>query len=178
LSDGSGVEDDEDSRNDDYSSDEKCRPGHPTQHKAARDPSLAVRGVGRAALVHQGHTAAVSLFSEYPVMRTVPDFIGLSYDEATALEVSVGLRIADPNPDAPPISNYWWEHKELVVLTQSPPSGCSIDPQGSVAVTLGPPQVAVGARVQTPVPPALSAEAQAEPTASERPPASDPAEEH
>lgn len=64
----------------------------------------------RADLGHQGHTAAVSLFRDYPVMRTVPDFIGLHYDEATELEGTLGLHIADPNPDAPPISNYWWEH--------------------------------------------------------------------
>lgn len=110
----------------------------------------------------------MSLFSDYPVMRTVPDFVGLNYDEATELERSLGLHIAYPNPDAPPISNYWWEHKELVVLTQSPPSGARIDRQMSVTVTLGPPQAPVGSRVRSRVPPALSAEAQDEATSSER----------
>lgn len=112
----------------------------------------------------------MSLFSDYPVMRTVPEFVGLDYDQATDLERKVGLHIADANPDAPPISNYWWEHKELVVLTQSPPSGSRIDRQVSVAVTLGPPQVPVGARVRGALPPALSAEAQNDAVASERPP--------
>lgn len=119
----------------------------------------------------------MSLFSEKPVMRTVPNFIGLDYDAATALERSAGLHIADPNPDAPPISNYWWGHKGLVVLTQSPPSGARIDRQMSVTVTLGPPQVPIGSRVRSRVPPALSTEAQNEATSTERPPATDPPED-
>jgi beta-lactam-binding protein with PASTA domain len=110
----------------------------------------------------------MSLFSGDPVMRTVPNFVGLSYDEATDLKRSLGLHIADPDPDAAPISNYWWEHKDLVVLTQYPPSGVRIDRQVSVTVTLGPPQMPVGARVRSPVPPALSAEAQTEMTAAAR----------
>jgi hypothetical protein len=40
-------------------------------------------------------------------MRTVPDFIGLDYDETTALERTLRLHIAGPDPDAPPISNHW-----------------------------------------------------------------------
>ena len=113
----------------------------------------------------------VSLFSDYPVMRTVPDLVGLDYDEATTLVRSLDLHIADPDPDAPPISYHWWEHKELVVLTQDPQSGSRIDRQLSVTVTLGPPQVPVGAGVRSVVPPALSAEAQSEADSKGRPPA-------
>lgn len=64
------------------------------------------------------------------------------------------------------------------MLTQSPPSGYRIGRQMSLTVTLGPPQVPVGARVRSAVSPALSAEAQDEATASERPPTSDPSAEY
>lgn len=116
-------------------------------------------------------TAMVSLFSEYPVMRTVPNFIGLNYDEATPIERDAGLHIADPNPDAPPISNFWWEHKELVVLQQNPPAGARIDRQVSVTVTLGPPEVPVGALPARRTPPFLVAQAEADTTGRARPPA-------
>lgn len=55
------------------------------------------------------------------------------------------------------------------MLTQHPPFGSRIDRQTSVVVTLGTPQIPVGARVRSAVPPALSAEAQAEATSEARP---------
>ncbi|MFD1722914.1 PASTA domain-containing protein [Amnibacterium endophyticum] len=110
----------------------------------------------------------MSAFPEYPAVQTVPHFVGLAYDEAVALERRLGLHIADPDPDAAPISNYWWDHKELVVLTQNPAAGALIDRQVSVTVTLGPPEAPIDARVRLATPPALSAAASPEPDALDR----------
>lgn len=105
----------------------------------------------------------MSLFSNYPVPRSVPNFVGLNYDEARPLELDAGVHIADQDPDAPPISNYWWEHKEMVVTTQSPPPGGQFDPRmTSVRVALGAPEAPVGAVVKHVTPPALSAQASAD----------------
>lgn len=130
-----------------------------------------------AASTADAQTAAVSLFSDYTVMRTVPDFIGLNYDEATLIERAAGIHIADPNPDAPPVSNFWWEHKELVVVQQTPAAGSRIDRQVSVAVTLGPPEVPVGARRLRPAPPLLTAQAEADATGRVSPPAEEQADD-
>ena len=104
-------------------------------------------------------------------MRTAPDFIGLNYDEATLIEREAGRHVADPNPDAPPISNFWWEHKELVVVQQNPRAGARIDREVRVTVTFGPPEVPVGARPRRPTPPFLTAQAESDVTGRMRPPA-------
>jgi beta-lactam-binding protein with PASTA domain len=102
----------------------------------------------------------MSLFNEYPVARAVPSFVGLNYDEARPLELDAGVHIADEDPDAPPILNYWWEHKEMVVTAQSPAPGGQIDPKmTSVTVALGAPGSVVGAVVTRVAPPSLSAQA-------------------
>ena len=112
-------------------------------------------------LVGGEQTAVVSLFSDRPAVRTVPDFVGLNYDQATPLERTAGVHIADPDPDAPPISNFWWEHKALIVTRQSPAPGTRIDTRESVTVRLGPPEVPVGAVTRRIEPPALFAHADA-----------------
>ena len=106
---------------------------------------------------NEEHTASVSLFSDYPSIRAVPDFVGLNYEQARPLERNARVHIADTNPDAPPISNFWWEHKEFVVTRQTPDPGTRIDITDSVTVTLAPPEEPVGASVRRIDPPVLSA---------------------
>lgn len=55
---------------------------------------------------------------------------------------------ADPKPDAPPLSAYWWEHQELIIATQDPAPGAEVYQWDSVAVTLGPPDPPVDAIVR------------------------------
>lgn len=88
----------------------------------------------------------------------LPNFVGLAYEEAVALERRLRLHIADPDADAAPTSNYWWEHQDLVVLTRSPAAGARIDRRRSVTVTLGLSEAPVAARVPAAVPPALTVE--------------------
>ena len=57
---------------------------------------------------------------------------------------------ADPDPDAPPLSAYWWQHPQLVVETQDPEPGARIFRYDSVKVTLSPPEAPVGAPVPLP----------------------------
>ena len=80
--------------------------------------------------------------------RLVPDFRGLNFTEARAVERDVEVKPADPNSDAPPLSAYWWQHQELVIATQIPEPGTEVYQWDSVAVTLAPPDASAGARVR------------------------------
>ncbi|WP_375407580.1 hypothetical protein [uncultured Amnibacterium sp.] len=91
--------------------------------------------------------------------RVVPDFRGLSFFAAIAVERQAEVKPADPNPDAPPLSAYWWQHQDLVVSTQDPEPGAEVYQWDSVGVTLAPPEAPVGAFVRRTPPPALDAAA-------------------
>ena len=81
----------------------------------------------------------MSVFGDGQIRREVPNLLGLDFEAARALELQAQVHIADPDPDAPPISNYWWEHQHLVVAHQDPSAGAWIERYGSVRVTLAPP---------------------------------------
>jgi hypothetical protein len=80
--------------------------------------------------------------------RVVPDFRGLNFDAARAVERDAEVKPADPDPDAPPLSAYWWDHQELVIATQDPAPGAEVYQWDSVAVTLAPPHSPVDAIVR------------------------------
>lgn len=84
--------------------------------------------------------------------RVVPDFRGLDFGAARALERQAQVKPADPDPDAPPLSAYWWQHEELVVATQDPQPGTRVRQYDSVRVTLAAPEAPVGARTRRPSP--------------------------
>jgi hypothetical protein len=100
-------------------------------------------------------------YEGFPATRVVPDFRGLNFDAARALQRAAEVKPADPNPDAPPIAAYWWQHRHLVVATQDPEPGTQVYRYASVRVTLTPPDAPVtaaplrplgepGSRVDTP----------------------------
>lgn len=102
----------------------------------------------------------MSTFSEEWQLREVPNFTGLDYQGARALEQRTEVHIADPDPDAPPITSHWWENQQLVVRRQDPPAGAWVARYDSVRVTLTEPDQSEMARLEPHVPqPVLSAEA-------------------
>lgn len=87
-------------------------------------------------------SSTVSMFSEYLGLKRVPDFVGLDFDAAQKLERASGWSVRDPDPDAPPISNYWWSNKQLVVATQIPSAGSLLRRDERIGITLmEPPQL-------------------------------------
>ena len=81
------------------------------------------------------------MFSEYPGLKRVPNFVGLDFDAAQRPERASGWSVRDLNPDALPISNYWWSNKQLVVAIQIPSAESLLRRDERVGITLkGPPE--------------------------------------
>lgn len=119
------------------------------------NPLLAIRA-GRA------QNSAMDKRARPRPTRVVPDFRGLNFFAANAIERMAEIKPADPNPDAPPLSAYWWQHQELVVSTQDPEPGAEVYQWDSVRVTLAPPEAGVGASIR--LTPPLTLDAAAVPT--------------
>ncbi len=93
------------------------------------------------------------MFSEYPGLKRVPNFVGLDFDAARELERESGWGVRDPDPDAPPISNHWWSNKRLVVATQIPAAGSLLQRDERVSITLRePPGLTTAPAVLSPPP--------------------------
>lgn len=110
----------------------------------------------------------MSMFSERSGLRRVPDFIGLDFHAARALETSSGWGVRDPDPDAPPISNRWWDHPHLVVATQEPAPGGLLPRDQRIAITLTEPPGEVMAHVRPGPPPGLEEAVLRPPQSDER----------
>lgn len=89
--------------------------------------------------------------------RVVPDFRGLNFFAALTVDRQAEVKPADPNPDTPPLSAYWWQHQEFSVSTQDPEPGVEVYQWDSVKVTLAPPEAPAGAFVRRIPPPPLGA---------------------
>lgn len=107
-------------------------------------------------------SSTVSLFSEYPGLNRVPNFVGLDFEAARSLERASGWSVRDPDPDAPPISNYWWSSKQLVVATQVPSGGSLLRRDERVSITLEEPPGLMTAPAAFGTPPNLKGHAPAD----------------
>jgi hypothetical protein len=104
----------------------------------------------------------VSVFSEYPGLKRVPDFVGLDFEAAREVERASGWSVRDPDPDAPPISNYWWSNKHLVVASQIPSAGSLLRRDERVSITLAEPHELSTAPAASGTPPNLGGHAPAD----------------
>jgi transposase-like protein len=102
-------------------------------------PKAAVGGAGAVELAQAG--AAAELISAAAGRRrrrsnvTVPDVVGLSFDDARSILTGHGLVAVGPDPDGPPLTAAGWPGG--VVTDQSPESGARV-PEGShVTLWLG-----------------------------------------
>lgn len=107
-------------------------------------------------------SSTVSMFSDYPGLKRVPDFVGLDFDATQRLERDSGWSVRDPDPDAPPISNYWWSNKQLVVATQIPSAGSLLRRDERIGITLTEPPQLGTAPVVPSTPPNLEGHAPAD----------------
>jgi beta-lactam-binding protein with PASTA domain len=72
----------------------------------------------------------------FPDEVVVPSVVGMVVDDARSVAQTVGLALAQPDPDGPPLSALTWR-LPVVVTSQSPPAGTLIRRHHSVVVTWG-----------------------------------------
>jgi beta-lactam-binding protein with PASTA domain len=64
----------------------------------------------------------------------IPDVVGMVVDDARKLAQTVGITLAQPDADGPPLSALTWR-LPVVVTSQDPPAGALIRRNHSVVVT-------------------------------------------
>lgn len=57
----------------------------------------------------------------------VPELVGMAFHDARDLVAEVGVALANPDPDGPPIGALAWPGL-FYIATQAPPPGSSIRP--------------------------------------------------
>lgn len=102
---------------------------------------------------------SMSLFSELPGLKRVPNFVGLDFEAARELQVKSGFGVRDPDPDAPAITNRWWSHRELVVVSQIPSAGLLLSRDERVSITIDEPRSAATTHRAARTPPPLDSRA-------------------
>jgi hypothetical protein len=65
----------------------------------------------------------------------VPKLVGMAFHDARDLVAEIGVALANPDPDGPPIGALAWPGL-FYVATQSPQPGADISPGDSIRVTV------------------------------------------